>query len=191
MTLFQGLGLRNTTYSVVLGFANIPWQIKAIYGIVSDTFPIFGRHRSPYIALAAACGFVSYMFLAAGVVENAFTVGFLLFLTNFAQASPDVMIDASIAERSKTHPLFAADLQVCGTRPCANLQACFEILGDERHRSWVLSTSSRFTTCAEPFAAQRPPRRIIVPSRMRIMPVLTTRTPPHRLSAGARTSSSP
>uniref|UniRef100_A0A7S0RVZ0 Folate-biopterin transporter n=1 Tax=Pyramimonas obovata TaxID=1411642 RepID=A0A7S0RVZ0_9CHLO len=46
-----------------------------------------------------------------GVVENAFTVGLLLFLTNLAQASPDVMIDASIAERSKTHPLFAADLQ--------------------------------------------------------------------------------
>ena len=43
------------------------------------------------------------MFLAAGVVENAFTVGFLLFLTNFAQASPDVMIDASIAgKREKT-----------------------------------------------------------------------------------------
>jgi hypothetical protein len=107
----------------VLGFANIPWQIKAVYGIISDTFPIFGRHRSPYIALAAACGLLSYVFLALELFETTICVAVLLFLTNLAQASPDVMIDAAVAERSQTHPLFATDLQVSNddeaiTMPC-------------------------------------------------------------------------
>jgi hypothetical protein len=79
---------------------------------VSDTFPIGGRSRSPYIAMAAAVGLAAYFTLALGVVNSQLGLGVVLLLTNLAQASPDVMIDASVAESSKRHPLYAADLQV-------------------------------------------------------------------------------
>ena len=43
----------------------------------------------------------------------------LLLFTNLAQASPDVMVDASVAEMSKKYPFYATDLQVQSPPPLA------------------------------------------------------------------------
>ena len=45
--LFDDLKLTPAKYSKVDGFANIPWQVKALYGMVSDSFSIYGPRKTP------------------------------------------------------------------------------------------------------------------------------------------------
>jgi len=106
----DGYGLNANRMESISGFANVPWQIKSVYGILSDSFPIVGYHRSPYVVIAGIFGVLSWgalwlVPLSLGMVAT------MLFLGNLSVASPDVMIDASVAERCRTHPNFASDLQ--------------------------------------------------------------------------------
>jgi hypothetical protein len=81
-----------------------------MYGIVSDTMAFFGLHRAPYIALAGGVGGVGLALLATSPLAVLLAVVFL-FGVNFSVSSPDVMIDATIAEKCKYYPKFASDLQ--------------------------------------------------------------------------------
>jgi hypothetical protein len=38
--------------------AHIPWMIKPLYGFFTDTFPIMGRRRRPYIIICGLTGAV-------------------------------------------------------------------------------------------------------------------------------------
>jgi len=93
------------------GFANVPWQIKSVYGILSDTFPIGGLNRTPYVIAAGITGVFAWSTLWLWPLLTVGLAGTFLFLGNLSVASPDVMIDASVAERCRTHPRFASDLQ--------------------------------------------------------------------------------
>jgi len=107
-----GLGLSPSRYAEIGAVTNIPWQIKALYGVASDAIPIFGLHKTPYMILASIAGVLSSLLLWTSPI--AWTVpgsAMLLLLANLAIASPDVMIDGSIAERSSEVPMYAADLQ--------------------------------------------------------------------------------
>jgi hypothetical protein len=97
-------------YNEFMGLAHVPWDIKAVFGMVSDMWPIAGYRLSPYIISAGVAGIVAYSFLAFGGLA-ATTAAFMCLLINFAHASPDVMIDGSVAIRMKTHPALASDLQ--------------------------------------------------------------------------------
>ena len=92
------------------GFTNIPWQIKSLYGICSDTLPIRGFHRGPYITAAGFVGVSSWLLLGI-LPASAFLAAIFLFLANFSIASPDAVIDATVAKRCKSIQKFAADLQ--------------------------------------------------------------------------------
>ena len=107
----KGLGLQPDRVASIDGFANVPWQIKSVYGIVSDTFPINDFHRKPYIVGAGFLGMASWTALWLWPGLTASLAGLLLFLGNLSVASPDVMIDASVAEKSKTHSSLASDMQ--------------------------------------------------------------------------------
>eukprot|EP00959_Pyramimonas_sp_CCMP1952_P285675 5973107-Pyramimonas_sp.AAC.1 len=75
----KGLGLKNTSYAIVRAFSEIAWHIKAMYGIVSDMYPINGRHHSPYIVVSSVLGMVSFGVLGLGYVRDTFTVAITLF----------------------------------------------------------------------------------------------------------------
>lgn len=36
--------------------AHLPWMIKPLYGFVTDTFPIYGLRRQPYIVICGLTG---------------------------------------------------------------------------------------------------------------------------------------
>jgi len=124
------LRLEPAAIQALLSTAGLPWSIKPLYGIVSDSFPIGGRHRKPYLVVAAGVGVVAWSLLAwitssGGAMTTQTTttmggggdVGFsndgtkvpflssgvvtaLLFLSNFSTALADVIVDAMVAERS-------------------------------------------------------------------------------------------
>jgi hypothetical protein len=95
-----------------------------MFGMVSDTLSIVGYSRSPYIALAGALGTFSFLVLGSASLS---ILGATLFMigVNFSVASPDVMIDAVVAEKCKMHPAFASDLQSL----CWGSMALFSALG--------------------------------------------------------------
>ena len=89
---------------------HLPWNIKPIYGLISDTVPVRGFHRGPYIIIAGALGALAWLLLA--FLPPTFNLSALLFLlANYSIASPDVIIDAAVTERSQQAPMYASDLQ--------------------------------------------------------------------------------
>ena len=103
--------LQPTETTTVLAAAHIPWNMKTIYGSWSDALPIFGFHRTPYIAIAGLLGTVAWANLAVGGATTVFVATLMLFLINLSIASPDVIIDASVAERVAEKPQFGPALQ--------------------------------------------------------------------------------
>jgi hypothetical protein len=95
------------------GLAHGPWELKALFGMLSDAFPIFGYKRAPYIVIFGALGTVACLWVGLFNLTAADIglVGVLLWFVNLANAGPDVMIDATNAERVVTHPALASDIQ--------------------------------------------------------------------------------
>ena len=58
-----GLGLSPSRYAEVDAFSNIPWQIKSLYGVISDVYPIRGYHKTPYMVMSSVCGVLSFLLL--------------------------------------------------------------------------------------------------------------------------------
>ncbi|KAH9253635.1 hypothetical protein BASA81_008471 [Batrachochytrium salamandrivorans] len=110
--LTDTLELSPSKFAEVDAITSIPWQIKSLYGIASDVLPMFGYHRTPYMVGTSLIGLVAFaglwkMDLALGVGGTTW----LLFWANLSIAAPDVMVDASVAQKSSINPALASDLQ--------------------------------------------------------------------------------
>eukprot|EP00401_Gymnodinium_catenatum_P075175 CAMPEP_0117508248 /NCGR_PEP_ID=MMETSP0784-20121206/26850_1 /TAXON_ID=39447 /ORGANISM="" /LENGTH=577 /DNA_ID=CAMNT_0005303795 /DNA_START=104 /DNA_END=1837 /DNA_ORIENTATION=+ len=90
--------------------AMIPWSMKPVVGLISDGFPLFGFHRTSYIAVAGLCGLVAYACLSLLPLAAVASVPFF-FLMNISVSAPDVLIDGTTAELSKRNPEHASNLQ--------------------------------------------------------------------------------
>ena len=110
--LIDTLQLEAGHAETVRGFARIPWQLKSLFGLISDTLPVNGYHRSPYMIIAATLGMVGNLSLTVlPASAPAALAGILLLLTNINFAMPDVMIDATVAQRAQAMPERTADMQ--------------------------------------------------------------------------------
>src|SRR6056297_546896 len=54
--LLDSIGLNSAQMGHLSGFAGIPWQLKSLFGLLSDTLPINGYHRSPYMMIGGTIG---------------------------------------------------------------------------------------------------------------------------------------
>lgn len=111
--LLDSIGLDSAQMGSLSGFAGIPWQLKSLFGLLSDTLPIDGYHRSPYMMIGGTIGMAANAVLAfapPGVIG--YYAAALLFLAcNLNVALADVMIDATVAEQTKRRPELGAELQ--------------------------------------------------------------------------------
>lgn len=76
----------------------------------ADTVAVMGFFRTPVIVFGGMLGAVCLFLLAVTGVVAAVAVVFM-FGVNLSVSSPDVMIDASVAEKVVEHPQFGSDLQ--------------------------------------------------------------------------------
>lgn len=86
---------------------------QPIYGIVSEAFPVAGYRRTYYVALAGVIGGLGWGLLYVTSHMGSHALGLTVLamaLGCYANASPDVMIDAEVAEKSKAKPTSANDL---------------------------------------------------------------------------------
>lgn len=103
----------------------LPWTLRPVFGMLSDSLPLCGFHRSSYIVVACIVGLVAWTCLVFAPPVTAAVLPFL-FMGSLAISVPDVMVDATAAELSKGAASGAADLQsfAKGCMALGNLLAC-------------------------------------------------------------------
>ncbi len=88
-------------YSVVMG---MPWNFKMVYGFISDTCPIRGRRRKPYMLGGTICCSASWLLFGVWHFPDPPAMGLmcaLLFMAILGMIFADVMADALVVERMK------------------------------------------------------------------------------------------
>ena len=78
----------------------IPWIIKPVYGLISDTLPICGYRRKPYLFIFG-CVSIFCWYMMALYVNTVEEVVFYILLNSLATAFCNVIGDALIVEMSR------------------------------------------------------------------------------------------
>ncbi|CAL0323153.1 unnamed protein product [Lupinus luteus] len=131
----------------------IPWLLKPLWGILTDSFPIRGFHRRPYFIISGLIGTLSAFLLALSPHLHVAPALLCFIGVSASLAIADVTIDACIARSSIEVREVASDLQtLCGL--CSSLGALIGFLlsgfflhhlGPQRSLS-LLALSPVFTT---------------------------------------------
>ena len=79
----------------------LPWNFKMVYGFVSDTFPIYGLRRKPYMLGGSIVCALAWLILSALDGPGLATTCFFVFLSIFGMIFEDVMADALVVERMR------------------------------------------------------------------------------------------
>jgi folate/biopterin transporter len=86
--------------STIMGICTIPWMIKPLYGFISDSLPIFGYHRKPYIVMSGILGCVAWGCLGT-VVHTSTTATIMIIISSLSVAISDVIVDSIVVERAR------------------------------------------------------------------------------------------
>ncbi|KAH6784821.1 Major facilitator superfamily protein [Perilla frutescens var. hirtella] len=101
--LKDGMRVDPSTLQILQNSANLPMVAKPFYGILSDSYYVFGEHRVPYIALGAFLQALSWIaiaiFAASGI--SFMSITFFLLLGNLGASIVEVANDAMVAETAK------------------------------------------------------------------------------------------
>ncbi|KAJ3106346.1 hypothetical protein HDU97_006544, partial [Phlyctochytrium planicorne] len=80
----------------------ITWNIKFVYGLVFDNFPILGRHDHPYYILSAVLGLIAFICLGIeNISPDESSATALFFVALMAMAMCDVIADAMVVKRAR------------------------------------------------------------------------------------------
>ena len=107
----DGFGLTASQVEPALAITLLPWVVKALYGIVSDTTPIRGYKRTPYLLGGLALGTLAYVLVAVTPAGFAPLTMTWLCVASLATAVNDVMLDTVVADAIIAQPAIASDLQ--------------------------------------------------------------------------------
>jgi len=94
----QGFSISKITF--IISIVSIPWFLKIVYGAISDTFPIFGLRRKPYLIICAILSSFGWVLLSVLPPNEKF---FILAMTiaNLGLAATDVITDGLVVEYSR------------------------------------------------------------------------------------------
>ncbi|CAI7868719.1 unnamed protein product [Closterium sp. NIES-53] len=89
----------------------VPWDLRPIYGLISDSFPIQGYRQRPYLFLSALLGLLCSLLVALLPSLPPTLASLLLAGTTLSTAFADVLVDGLVAAKIRTKPQHAGDLQ--------------------------------------------------------------------------------
>ncbi|EEF49258.1 transporter, putative [Ricinus communis] len=115
---------------VYLGLLQIPWIVKPLWGLFTDTLPVLGYRRRPYFVFAGALSIIAMLMLS--VQKNLHLAFALLSLMagSAGVAIADVTIDACVTQNSISHPSLAGDMQsLCGISSSVGALVGFTLSG--------------------------------------------------------------
>jgi len=100
--LFKDFGVNGGKMQIYMAMATSPWALKPLIGLLSDSCPIFGYRKMPYILATAILGLggvATLGFMGSQLSLN--TVVFCLFLAFLMVATADLLVEAKQAEEIK------------------------------------------------------------------------------------------
>ncbi|KAG1710610.1 hypothetical protein DVH05_013334 [Phytophthora capsici] len=99
------LGLQPTESQLLQMIIKVPWRVKPIYGILSDSLPLFGYHRKSYMILCSVLQTAATLVMAVpDLVTTPAMAVLMLMLQSLSVAVIDVVIDARVVEISRLDP---------------------------------------------------------------------------------------
>src|SRR5262249_34980203 len=101
LTLKERLGLTPTQVATFGWITLLPWVIKPLYGILSDSVPLFGFRRKSYFLLTCALATAAGLLLAAQPTPTYWTLAAFVTLMALGVAFTDVLTDAMMVESGK------------------------------------------------------------------------------------------
>mmetsp|Transcript_53130 Transcript_53130/g.137245 ORF Transcript_53130/g.137245 Transcript_53130/m.137245 type:complete len:568 (+) Transcript_53130:99-1802(+) len=100
---YQVAGPQMQIYS---GVTSLPWAMKPVIGLISDTLPLGGYHKAPYIALASIFGITACA--SIGVVPHEHMsiarLVICLFMMQLQLSTCDLLTEAKYAEKMRLKP---------------------------------------------------------------------------------------
>ncbi|KAJ3354343.1 hypothetical protein HDU83_005498 [Entophlyctis luteolus] len=80
----------------------VTWNIKMVYGLLFDNFPLFGLKDIPYMMLSGVVAFVGFAALGVpSLTYNPSVTTFWFFLALMGLAMSDVIVDAMVVRHAK------------------------------------------------------------------------------------------
>ena len=138
--------------AAALSIAHVPWVCKPLYGFVSDSVPLFGEKRRPYLVGCGLAGAFAFAALSVSPASSYALAVLWMTLSELAIAFSDVVVDALVVERARgesqatagslqslcwgaqsvgsmaTAWVAGALVGLVGPRPVFALMACFPLL---------------------------------------------------------------
>lgn len=108
--MMDELKLDGVTIGRLMASMHIPWNLKPVLGMFSDSVTFCGFHRTSYVVAMCCLSIIAYTCIGFSAVSALGLVG-LLTISSSATAFVDVLIDATTARLAKCHPGEACDLQ--------------------------------------------------------------------------------
>jgi MFS family permease len=88
--------------------STVPWLIKPVYGLVSDSVPLWGRRRKSYFVLATSLAALAGATLALLPDHGYWPMAILFTTMGLGLAFADVLTDALMVENGRAHGLTGA-----------------------------------------------------------------------------------
>src|SRR2546428_4922351 len=101
LTLKERFGLSPSQVAKFGTIILIPWVVKPIYGMISDSFPLFGRRRKSYFLLTCALATLAGIALSLLGEPTYWWLAGLLLIMGLGIAFTDVLTDAMMVESGK------------------------------------------------------------------------------------------
>ena len=100
-TLKERLGLSAAEVGLFGWITLFPWVVKPVYGLLSDSVPLFGRRRKSYFLITCTLATIAGLALAAQPAPHYWSLALLIMLMAFGIAFNDVLTDAMMVENGK------------------------------------------------------------------------------------------
>lgn len=102
--LVSTLGAEPTMQNTIGILQTLPWSLKLIFGFISDTTPIMGMHRKPYLFIGSIMYSMAYLLYSLSGQDNVTLLAICIFFATLGLVQMDVMADTMCVERSKFEP---------------------------------------------------------------------------------------
>lgn len=79
----------------------LPWSMKLVFGFVSDSCPIYGMQRKPYLTIGAITYSLAFLTYSLCNIDNTAFLALCIFLGTLGLIMVDVMADTMCVQRSR------------------------------------------------------------------------------------------
>ena len=109
--LFRSYALQGPQLQVYKAVMALPWALKPLIGVVSDTLPIFGYKKAPYIMIVSVFAMAGFLYVGlstSGAPLPAIVCG--LICGALQSSVVDLLTEAKYSEKMRDHTEFGPDL---------------------------------------------------------------------------------